>query len=128
MPRIFVRREAEVIEAEQHHARSPGRPVERRLPCQREIRHPFIQPRAKIRPPQELRRVLPIQRGDAALRLQHFASATVHFPAHIKRQLWFYAHDSSATASPSDLVRLSVCAIRWTQPDSQGYTFLVLSC
>src|SRR5260370_23141510 len=97
VPRIFVRRETEVVEPEYPHARSPVRPFERRFPSQREIRHPFVQPRAKIRPPQEFRRVLPVQRRNAALCLQHFARAAVDFPAHVKRKLRLHAHGASAT-------------------------------
>src|SRR5580704_11264948 len=98
MPHVFVRREPEVVKAEQYHARSPIRPIERLLPCQDEVRHPFVEPRTKVRPPQEFPRVLPVQRGNATLGLQHFACAAINFPADIKRQLRFYAHGSSAAA------------------------------
>src|SRR5216684_6797317 len=91
VPRIFIRRKPQVVEPEQHHARSPVRPVERRLSRQRKIRHPFIQPRTKIRPPQELPRVLPVQRRNAALRLQHLARAAVDFPTDVESEFWFNA-------------------------------------
>src|SRR5229473_3439166 len=96
VPRIFVRRESQVVEAEQHHARGPVRPIERRLPRQRKIRHPLVEPWAKIRPPQELSRVFPVQRRNAALRLQHLSRAAIDFPADVKRQLRIDAHRSSA--------------------------------
>ena len=47
-------------------------------------------------PPQELPRVLSIQRRSARARRQYFARSALHFPAHIKSQLWFYAHRSTA--------------------------------
>src|SRR5437899_1849828 len=100
MPRRFIRSEPQVVEAEQYHARSPLRAIERRLPRQRKIRHPLAQLRPDIRPPQKFLRVLPVPRRNAALRLQHFPRATIHFPAHIKRQLRFDAHSSFAPSSP----------------------------
>src|SRR5712692_11658764 len=92
VPRIFIRREPQVVEPEQHHARSPVRPIERLLPRKRKIRHPLVQPRTKIRPPQVLPRVLPVQRRNATLRLQHLARAAVHFPTDVKSEFWFDAH------------------------------------
>src|SRR6266702_415641 len=93
MPRILIRREAQVVEAEHHHARGILRPVERRLPRQRKIRYPFIEPRAEVRTPQELPGVLPVQGRNAALRLQHLARAAVNLPADIEGKFWFYAHE-----------------------------------
>src|SRR5712664_3448673 len=39
VPRIFIRRKTQAEEPEQHHARSPVRPIERGLSRQRKIRH-----------------------------------------------------------------------------------------
>src|SRR5712692_3604397 len=96
MPRILIRRQAQIVEAEHHHARGVLRPVERRLAGQRKIRHPFIEPRTEVRPPQELPGVLTVQRRNAALRLQHLARGAVDFPAHIKRQFWLYRHSATS--------------------------------
>src|SRR6266852_2924979 len=101
MPRIFIGREAEVVQPEQHHARSPVRPVERGLSRQRKIRDPFGQPRTDVRPPQRLSGILPIQRGDTALGFQHFACAAINFPANIKRQLRLDAHLCTSAARAS---------------------------
>src|SRR5260370_18725001 len=87
VPRIFVRSEPQVVQAKKHHARRPVRPFERRLPCQREIRHPLIEPRAKIRPPQELSRVLPFQLRKTAFRLQHLTRTPVDFPPAVQCKL-----------------------------------------
>src|SRR6266436_2735364 len=96
MPRVLIRRHSQIVEPEQHHPRCPVRSVQGGLAGQREIGHPLAQPRSKIRPPQELPRVFPVERRNAPLRLQHFARSAVHFPAHIKCQLRFDAHRSSA--------------------------------
>src|SRR5712692_7149297 len=92
MPRVFVRRKAQVIQAKQHHARRAVRPFERGLASQREVRHPFSKPRTKIGPPQKLGGFLPVHRGHAALGLQHLARIAIHFPANIERQLRLDAH------------------------------------
>src|SRR5260370_28110655 len=95
VPRIFIRREPQVVEPEQHHARGPIRPIKRLLPRESKIRHPLVQPRTKIRPPQVFSRVLPVQRRNAALRFQHLARAAVHFPAHVKCKFWLYRHNTT---------------------------------
>src|SRR5438067_4140336 len=95
MPRPVIRREPQVIEPEHHHARSPLRPVERRLPRQGEVRHPFIYPGADVGTPQVLVRVLPVPRRNAALGFQHLARAAVNLPTNVKRQLRFHTHGSS---------------------------------
>src|ERR1700681_3414361 len=92
MPRTLVRREPQVEQTEQHHARCAVRTLERSLAGQREIRHPFSEPRTKIRPPQILRGFLPVHSGHAALGLQHLARPAIHLPANIERQLGFDAH------------------------------------
>src|SRR5947208_1243417 len=79
VPRVFIRSEPQIVEAKQHHARSPVRPLKRRFSGQSEIRHPLLQSCAVVGPPQELPRVLPVQRGNAAFCLQHFARAAVNF-------------------------------------------------
>jgi hypothetical protein len=48
MPGVVVRRQPQVVHPEHHHARRPIWPFERRLPSQREIRHPLIQPRPAL--------------------------------------------------------------------------------
>src|SRR5258706_8639498 len=92
VPRVLVRRHAQVVQSEHHHARGPVRPVKRRLAGQREVRNPFAKPRTKIRPPQILRRFLPVHRGHPALGLQHLARAAIHLPANVERQFRFDAH------------------------------------
>src|SRR6266851_7246417 len=91
VPRIFIRRKPQVVKPKQHHARSPVRCIKRGLPGQREIRYPLVQPRAKIRPPQVLSRVLPVQCRNATLRLQHFARAAVDLPTDVESEFWFNA-------------------------------------
>src|SRR2546423_525709 len=56
MPRRFIGRDSQVVEAKQHHARSPVRPLERRFSGQSEISYPFVQSCAVVVPPQELPR------------------------------------------------------------------------
>src|SRR6266478_2011928 len=92
MARVLVRREAQVVQPEHHHARSEVRPFERGLAGQREVRYPFGKAWTKIRPPQKLGGFLPVHRGHAALGLQHLARAAIHFPANIERQLRLDAH------------------------------------
>src|SRR5579859_474934 len=100
VPRVFVRREPQVVQPKQHHARRAIRPVQRRLARQREIRHPFGEPRTNVRPPQKLGHVFRVQRGEAALRFEHLARAAIDVPANIKRQLRLYAHGFSSCAAP----------------------------
>src|SRR5207249_962539 len=92
VPSIFIRRKPQVVEPEQHHARRPVRPFERRLSRKCKIRDPLVESRTKIRPPQELSCVLPVQRRNAALGLQHFARATVDFPTDVESEFRFDTH------------------------------------
>src|ERR1700682_833628 len=92
MTRILVRRESQVVHAKHHQSRRAARLLQSRDARQRKVRHPLVEPRAKVRPPQIFCGFFPVQRGEPALRLQHLARATVHFPAHIERQLRFDAH------------------------------------
>src|SRR5258707_12017324 len=48
MPRVLVRRQAQIMQPKHDHPRSPLRPRKRRLSRQREVRHPFAKPRTKI--------------------------------------------------------------------------------
>jgi hypothetical protein len=92
VPRRLIRRHAEILRPEHHHARSAFRFVQRRLTRQRKIRHPLVQASANIWPPQKLPCSLQLQRGNASLQLQHFTRSAIHSPAHIKRQFRFHAH------------------------------------
>src|SRR5260370_39122826 len=65
-------------------------------PASAKIRHPLIEPRAEVRPPEKFPGVLPVQRRNAALRLQHLARGAVDFPARIKRQFWLYRHSATS--------------------------------
>src|SRR5438552_8643926 len=96
MPRRFIGRDSQVVEAKQHHARSPVRPLERRFSGQSEISYPFVQSCAVVGPPQELPRILPVQRGNPAFCLQHFARPAVDFPADVESKFRLDAHRSSA--------------------------------
>jgi len=96
MPCRFIRRHTEVIHPKHHHARRAFRLVQRRLSRQRKIRHPFVQTRAYIRPPQKLPGLLRFQRGNTSLRFQHFPRSAINLPANVKCQLRLYAHRPSA--------------------------------
>jgi len=92
MPRLFIRRQSQIIQTKQHHPRRPLRPLQRRLSRQRKIRHPIFHLRPHIRPPRVLRFHLHVQRGNPPLRLHHFPRSPVHFPANIKRHFRLYTH------------------------------------
>src|SRR5208283_2940235 len=92
MARAIVRRQPQVIQPEQHHARCPLGTLQRCLPRQRKIRHPIFQLRPEIRPPRILRVHLPGERRDPPLGFQHFPGAAIHFPADIKGHLRLHAH------------------------------------
>src|SRR5437660_2924490 len=96
VPRRLIRGESQVVEPKQHHARSPVRPLERRFSGQSEISYPFVQSCAVVGPPQELPRILPVQRGNPAFCLQHFARPAVDFPADVESKFRLDAHRSSA--------------------------------
>src|SRR4029077_8720417 len=84
IPGILLTSQPQVVKAKKHHARRPVRSLKRRLPRQRKVRHPFIQPWTKIRSLEVLPSVFPVERRNASLSLQHFARPTVNFPTDIK--------------------------------------------
>src|SRR4029077_7447530 len=96
MPGILIRSKPQVVKAKKHHARRPVRSFKRRLPRQRKVRHPLIQPWTKIRSPEVLPSVFPVECRNAAFGLQYLAGPAVNFPTDIKGKLWFYRHGGTS--------------------------------
>jgi hypothetical protein len=114
MPCPLIRRQSQIIQTEQHHPRRPLRPLQRRLPRQRKIRHPsFIFGRTSGRHAY----FVSISIFSAAI--PRFDSITSRAPRYTSQQT-SNAISGFTLISPSDLISLTS---RTSVPSSLHFPF-----